>query len=63
MQLGFENIYKTDELLAKIMNQDTKEESGVTRHWQLDSMNIKKNTEVYFSSVILTYHIKISKWV
>lgn len=62
MQLGFENIYKTDELLARVMNQDTKEESGATRHWKWDAMNIKKNTEVYFSSVIITYQIKISKW-
>lgn len=31
MQLGFENIYKTDKLLARVMNQDTKKESGATQ--------------------------------
>lgn len=53
MQLGFENIYKTDELLARVTN--TNEESGATRHEKLGSMNTEKNIEVFFSSIILTY--------
>lgn len=55
MQLEFENIYKTDELLARVTNQDTKEESGATRHEKLGSMNTERNIEVFFSSIILTY--------